>query len=120
MKKLSKKLQISKGDIYYADLNPIRGSEQRGIRPVLIIQNDIGNKYSPTVIVAPITTKKYNNIPTHVRIKRIKNMRPNSIVLLEQVRTIDKSRLKKYITKLNDYQIIKVEKALTISFGFKG
>jgi len=112
--------KIIRGSIFYADLDPIIGSEQKGFRPVLILQNDVGNKYSPTTMIAPITSKEYKGRkqPTHVRVKQFNKLRPNSIILLEQVRTIDKSRLKGFVDMLNDSQMKEVEKALKISFGF--
>lgn len=112
--------KIIRGAIFYADLDPIIGSEQRGYRPVLILQNDIGNKYSPTTMIAPITSKEYKGRkqPTHVKVKQFDKLRPNSIILLEQVRTIDKSRLKGYVDMLDKSQMKEVEKALKISFGF--
>ena len=115
---MSKK--IIRGAIFYADLDPIVGSEQKGYRPVLILQNDIGNKYSPTTMIAPITSKEYKGRkqPTHVKVKQFDKLRPNSIILLEQVRTIDKSRIKGFIDMLDKSQMKEVEKALMISFGF--
>ena len=115
---MSKK--IIRGAIFYADLDPIVGSEQKGFRPVLILQNDIGNKYSPTTMIAPITSKEYKGRkqPTHVKVKQFDKLRPNSIILLEQVRTIDKSRIKGFIDMLDKSQMKDVEKALMISFGF--
>ncbi len=112
---------IIKGAIFYADLNPVIGSEQNGLRPVLIIQNDKGNKFSPTTMIAPITTKYYKERkqPTHVEIKQFKKIRPNSIILLEQIRTIDKSRLKGYVCNLDDEDMEKVEKAIRVSLGLK-
>ena len=114
---MSKK--IIRGAIFYADLDPIIGSEQKGTRPVLILQNDIGNKYSPTTMIAPITSKEYKGRkqPTHVKVKHFDKLRPNSIILLEQVRTIDKSRIKGFIDMLDKSQMKEVEKALKISFG---
>ncbi len=113
--------KIFRGAIYYADLNPVIGSEQKGFRPVLIIQNNIGNKYSPTTMIAPITTKLYKGekIPTHVAIKKFNKLRHNSIVLLEQVRTIDKSRLLGYVDMLNDSQMLKINKALALALDIK-
>ena len=89
-------MNIKRGDIYYADLSPVVGSEQGGIRPVLIVQNDVGNKYSPTVIAAAITSQKYKTkLPTHISVDAVDcEMQKDSIVLLEQVRTLDKKRLK--------------------------
>lgn len=110
--------KIRRGDIYYADLSPIVGSEQGGIRPVLVIQNDVGNKYSPTVIVAPITTRKNKpRLPTHVWIGNLPHVWEDSIVLTEQVRTIDKARLQKHVTRLNKKKMNRVDRALKISFG---
>ena len=97
-------MQIKKGDIYYADLSPVIGSEQGGIRPVLIVQNDVGNYYSPTVIAAAITSRaKKRYLPTHIRLNTsFGGLHPGSTVMLEQLRTIDRDRLKKYIGKLDD------------------
>ncbi len=107
-----------RGDIYYADLNPVKGSEQGGdIRPVLVIQNDIGNKYSPTLVVAAITNSKKTKLPVHVNIKNTKNLKDNSIVLLEQIRTIDRCRLREYIGCLNTEYMSKIDTALAISVG---
>lgn len=112
---------INKGDIYYASLDPIVGSEQNGTRPVVIIQNDIGNKYSPTVLVAPITTKVKTKayLPTHVFIKSSEHIKRDSIALLEQIRVLDKSRLISYVDSLTQEQIkeldIGVIKAFNIS-----
>ena len=109
--------KITRGAIYYADLNPVIGSEESGFRPVLIIQNNIGNKHSPTVMIAPITTKLYKGkkIPTHVPVKQFNKLRPNSIILLEQIRTIDKSRLTGYVCDLDETSIKKVDKAIKIA-----
>ena len=108
--------EIIRGDIWIADLEPIKGSEQGGIRPVLIIQNDTGNKFSPTVIVAPITSKKKKLMPTHISVNV--NALPNdSIILLEQIRTLDKLRLSKHIAHLSDEQMQEVEGAIDISLG---
>lgn len=110
-------MQIRKGDIYYADLSPVIGSEQGGIRPVLIIQNDVGNYYSPTVIAAAITSRsKKHYLPTHIRLDTSPcGLHPGSIVMLEQLRTIDRYRLKNYIGKLDDITMQDVDKALVIS-----
>lgn len=112
-------MRICKGDMFYADLTPVVGCEQGGIRPVLIIQNDIGNRYSPTVIVAAITSRtEKGHLPTHIRLcSQQYGLRQNSLVLLEQVRTIDRSRLREYIGHLNDSQIQQVNEALAVSFG---
>ena len=87
---------IKRGDVFYADLDPIIGSEQGGIRPVLVVQNNVGNKYSPTVVVLPISSAKKNNMPTHIHICGSKMMPKDSIVLAEQIRTIDRNRLLRY------------------------
>ena len=110
---------IKRGDIYYADLNPVIGSEQGGTRPVLSISNDTGNKYSPTVIIAAITsrvrTKK--KLPTHLYLGQIEGLPANSIVLFEQLRTIDKKRLREHIGMLDSQQILTADNALLISLG---
>lgn len=108
---------IRRGDIYYADLRPVLGSEQGGVRPVLIIQNDVGNKHSPTVICAAITSKMNKaKLPTHVELdtKRC-NMIRDSVILLEQLRTIDKQRLKERICHIDDDLLCEVNRALMIS-----
>lgn len=113
------KVGVKRGEVYYADLNPVVGSEQGGIRPVLVIQNDIGNKYSPTVIIAAITSKiKKAKLPTHVEIEADEsNLKCDSVILLEQIRTIDKRRLKRKVTFLNDDIVSRVDEALKISVG---
>jgi len=110
---------IKRGDIFYGDLSPVIGSEQGGIRPVLIVQNDIGNKYSPTVIVAAITSQiNKAKLPTHVEINAEEyGITKDSVILLEQIRTIDKKRLKERIGHLSDDLMKKVDDALQISFG---
>lgn len=110
-----------RGDIYYADLNPVLGSEQGGFRPVLIIQNDIGNKYSPTVIVSAITSQiQKGRLPTHVELPaRFANLEKNSVILLEQIRTIDKRRLKKKVARLNSEIMSMVDLSLELSLGLK-
>jgi len=110
-------VQIRRGDIFYADLSPVVGSEQGGIRPVLIIQNDIGNKHSPTVICAAITSKMNKaKLPTHVEIDASKyHIVKNSVVLLEQIRTIDKQRLKDLVCHVDQRLMAKVNEALKIS-----
>ena len=112
-------MTVKRGDIYYADLSPVVGSEQGGIRPVLIIQNDIGNKYSPTVIAAAITSQKdKTKLPTHIQVNATGcGLAKDSIVLLEQVRTIDKQRLKEKMETLDMTSMDMVNKALTVSFG---
>ena len=117
-----KENQIRRGELYYADLNPVCGSEQGGIRPIVIIQNDRGNLHSSTVIVAATTGQiKKLNQPTHVLIKEINNgmLMKDTIILLEQIRTIDRSRLCEYIGYLNDDEIEKMDMALAISVGLK-
>lgn len=112
-------LEIKRGDIFYADLAPHVGSEQGGIRPVLVIQNDIGNKYSPTVIVAAITSQIGKaKFPTHVEIRAGEfGLSRDSVILLEQIRTIDKVRLKNKVGKLSDEVMEKVNQAILISVG---
>ncbi len=110
---------VKRGDVYYADLSPVVGSEQGGTRPVLIIQNDIGNRFSPTVIVAAITAQiQKAKLPTHVEIDAKKyGFERDSVILLEQIRTIDKQRLTDKITHLDDHMMKKVDNALQISTG---
>ena len=110
---------VRRGDIYYADLSPVVGSEQGGIRPVLIVQNDVGNRFSPTVIAAAITSQKEKaNLPTHIPVHGSKcGLTRDSIVLLEQVRTIDKRRLKEKMGSLDPQSMQRVNSALSISFG---
>jgi mRNA interferase MazF len=110
---------VKRGDIYYADLSPVIGSEQGGIRPVLIIQNDMGNKYSPTVIIAAITSQiNKAKLPTHVEISSEEyGLNKDSVILLEQVRTIDKRRLKDKIGHISSSLMESVDNAITISFG---
>nr|WP_283244929.1 type II toxin-antitoxin system PemK/MazF family toxin [Gehongia tenuis] len=111
---------IRRGDIFYADLNPTIGSEQSGVRPVLVVQNDIGNKYSPTVIVAAITSRiNKAKLPTHIEVSAKEyGLTKDSIVLAEQVRTIDKKRLQERIGSLGPETMVKVNEALSISLGF--
>lgn len=111
--------EIRRGDIYRADLNPIVGSEQGGYRPVLVIQNNRGNKYSPTVVVAAITSRPKHKMPTHVPLKGIEGLEKDSVVLLEQLRTVDKKRLDDYVGALDRQQMLKVEKALCSSTGMR-
>lgn len=109
---------VKRGDIYYADLSPVVGSEQGGMRPVLIVQNNVGNKYSPTVIVAAITTKiQKGKMPTHVEVSAENGLEKNSVILLEQIRTIDKQRLRDKVTQLNGKVMSLVDDALSISVG---
>lgn len=110
---------IKRGELYYADLSPVIGSEQGGVRPVLIVQNDIGNKYSPTVIAAAITSQiNKAKLPTHIEIcAQEYGLQKDSVILLEQIRTIDKKRLREKIGHLDDELMDKVNEALNISFG---
>lgn len=112
-------MNIKRGDIYYADLSPVVGSEQGGIRPVLIVQNNIGNKFSPTVIAAAITSRQSKaNLPTHIQLYADQSgLMKDSVVLLEQIRTIDKRRLKEKMGTLEDSSMNEVDKAISISFG---
>lgn len=110
---------VKRGDVYYANLSPVIGSEQGGHRPVLVIQNDVGNKYSPTIIVAAITSQiSKAKLPTHVEVNA-KNfsLEKDSVILLEQMRTIDKRRLKEKITHLSEEIMDKVDEAIRISLG---
>ena len=112
-------MTIKRGDIFYADLSPVVGSEQGGLRPVLIVQNDVGNKYSPTVIAAAITSQQTKSkLPTHIKINASGcGLAKDSIVLLEQVRTIDKKRLRERVAHLDSSLMDKVNNALSVSFG---
>lgn len=112
-------LNVKRGDVFFADLSPVVGSEQGGTRPVLVIQNDIGNRFSPTVIIAAITAQiQKAKLPTHVEITAEKyGFERDSVILLEQLRTIDKSRLTDKITQLDAPLMTKVEEALEISLG---
>lgn len=111
--------EVRRGEIYHADLNPVFGSEQGGYRPVLIIQNNRGNRHSPTVIVAAITSRPKTKLLTHVPINGIKGLEKESFVLLEQIRTLDKGRLDDFVGRLNREQMIKVDKALRTSMEIK-
>ena len=110
---------IKRGDIYYADLSPVVGSEQGGIRPVLIVQNDVGNKYSPTVIAAAITSKTdKSRMPTHIDVLADEyGLEKNSVILLEQIRTLDKKRLREKMGHLDDNVMNRVNSAISVSFG---
>lgn len=110
---------VKRGEIYYADLSPVVGSEQGGVRPVLIVQNDIGNKHSPTVIAAAITSQKEKNkLPTHIELNAADcGLAKDSVVLLEQVRTLDKRRLKERMGELDSAAMSQVNNALSVSFG---
>ena len=112
-------MTVKRGDIYYADLSPVVGSEQGGLRPVLIVQNDVGNKYSPTVIAAAITSQiGKNKMPTHIEVLADQyGLAKDSVILLEQIRTIDKQRLKEKMGHLDDGLMQKVNDAIGVSFG---
>lgn len=115
-------MNIKRGDIYYADLSPVVGSEQGGVRPVLIVQNDVGNRFSPTVIAAAITSQQSKaNLPTHIQLGADNSgLMKDSVVLLEQIRTIDKRRLKEKMGCLDNNSMNMVDRAITISFGLGG
>ena len=111
---------VRRGDIYYADLSPVVGSEQGGVRPVLIVQNDVGNRYSPTVIAAAITSQTGKaRLPTHIEVHTDSGLAKSSIVLLEQIRTLDKRRLKDRMGHLDETMTL-VNDALSVSFGLAG
>ena len=116
------KSEVQRGDMFYADLTPVVGSEQGGVRPVVIIQNDVGNRYSPTVIAAAITSRtEKRNLPTHIRLpENCQGLHQDSMILLEQVRTIDRTRLREYIGKLNAATMQYVDRAIAVSFGLDG
>ncbi len=120
-------MTCKRGDIFYADLSPVIGSEQGGLRPVLIIQNDVGNRYSPTVIAAAITSRTgKNKLPTHIGVEAMISsdtsggLMKNSVILLEQVRTLDKTRLKEKMGHLDDSVMRRVNEAIAVSFGLGG
>ena len=115
-------MNIRRGDIYYADLSPVVGSEQGGIRPVLIVQNNVGNRYSPTVIAAAITSPQSKaKLPTHIPLHaNTSGLTKDSVVLLEQVRTIDKRRLKEKMGSVDDASMSAVDNAISISLGLQG
>ncbi len=123
--RMNRTMTVKRGDIYYADLSPVVGSEQGGLRPVLIIQNDVGNRYSPTVIAAAITSRlSKNKLPTHIDVARSETadescygLARDSVILLEQIRTLDKRRLKEKMGHLDDRLMQQVNDAITISFG---
>lgn len=119
--KVGEQMEIKRGEIYMADLSPVYGSEQGGIRPVLVVQNDIGNKFSPTIIVVAITSKLHKaKLPTHIELKEsTANLEKESILLCEQIRTIDKLRLKERIGALSQEFMKSVDKAIAISLAIK-
>lgn len=112
-------MEVNRGDIYFADLSPVVGSEQGGVRPVLVVQNNVGNKYSPTVIVSAITSQLTKaKLPTHIELNKDRFKLPkDSVILLEQIRTIDKRRLKEKISSLDYLTMQRVDIAITISLG---
>lgn len=112
-------MSVKRGEIYYADLSPVVGSEQGGVRPVLIVQNNMGNKHSPTVIAAAITSQRdKSKLPTHIEVPAQEcGLSKNSIILLEQIRTIDKRRLKEKMGMLDERSMNQVNNALSVSFG---
>ena len=112
-------VNVRRGDIFYADLSPVVGSEQGGIRPVLIVQNDVGNRFSPTVIAAAITSQKDKaRLPTHIQLNSLgSGLARDSIVLLEQIRTIDKRRLREHMGRLDAAMMNQVDNAIAVSFG---
>ncbi len=113
-------MEVCRGDIFYVDFTPVVGCEQGGVRPALIIQNNIGNKHSPTIIVAAITSRMgKNHLPTHVPLDGVEiGLRKNSIVMLEQIRTIDRSRLHTYLGHISNNYLQQVDRALGVSLGF--
>ncbi|MBD5632750.1 MAG: type II toxin-antitoxin system PemK/MazF family toxin [Clostridia bacterium] len=113
-------MTIKRGELYYADLSPVVGSEQGGVRPVLVVQNDVGNKYSPTVIAAAVTSNiNKAKLPTHIELPSSSyGLQRDSVILLEQIRTLDKRRLKERIGELNENTMSKVDRAILISLGF--
>lgn len=112
-------MQVKRGDIFYADLSPVVGSEQGGVRPVLVLQNNIGNKYSPTTIVAAITSQiNKAKLPTHLEIQAQEyGLQKDSVVLMEQIRTIDKKRLREKIGNINDQKMFEIDTCLKVSVG---
>lgn len=114
-------MNIKRGDIFYADLSPVIGSEQGGIRPVLIVQNDVGNKYSPTVIAAAITSQQFKTrMPTHISVNAsVCGLSKDSVVLLEQIRTLDKKRLREKMGNLPETDMDRIDDALSVSIGLK-
>lgn len=114
-------LNIKRGDIFYADLSPVVGSEQGGVRPVLIVQNDVGNKYSPTVIAAAITSQQFKTrMPTHISVEAdVCGLSKDSVVLLEQIRTLDKKRLREKMGNLPETDMNRIDDALSVSIGLK-
>ena len=116
-KRWRNEMLIKRGDIFYADLDSVVGSEQGGVRPVLVVQNNIGNRHSPTLVVLPLSTVKKNKLPTHICIRNSKILPKDSVILAEQIRTIDRSRLRSYIGSLDSGIINKIDEAMKISIG---
>lgn len=114
-------MKVKRGEIYYADLSPVIGSEQAGIRPILVVQNDVGNKFSPTIIGIAITSKQKAKLPTHIEIEGTKyGLDKDSVILAEQIRTLDKKRLKEKVGQIDEETMEKVKRAIEISFGIRG
>ena len=112
-------MNVKRGELYYADLSPVVGSEQGGIRPVLVVQNDVGNKYSPTIIAAAVTSKiNKAKLPTHIELPPSFGLAKENVILLEQIRTLDKRRLKERIGELPPATMLRVNRAILISLGF--
>ena len=109
---------VKKGDLYFADLSPVIGSEQGGVRPVLVVQNNVGNKHSPTVVVVPISSVRKKDLPVHIQV-RCSGLPKNSTVLAEQIRTIDRQRLQKYVGSLDREFMKEIDRILKISIGVK-
>lgn len=118
---LKENWSYKRGDIYKVNLNPHRGSEQGGTRPVIVLQNNVGNYFSSTLVVAPLTSKvkSKKNLPTHYVIKNVPELAEESLVLLEQITTIDKSRVMEYIGKVSREEMKEIEKAIRVSLGFE-
>ena len=111
---------IRRGDLFYADLNPVVGSEQGGIRPVLVVQNNVGNHFSPTIVAVAITSRKAkSSMPTHIPLEDVPGLAPTSLLLLEQLRSIDRKRLRGYIGRISKEKMLEVDVALAISIGLK-
>jgi len=111
--------QIRRGEIYYCDLGDGFGSEQGGMRPCVVLQNDIGNRHSPTTLIAPLTSRKaHKKLPTHIFVNKNNcRIRQDSVILLEQIRTVDRNRLRNYVTYLDDFKMCEVNNAVMVSFG---
>ena len=114
-------MPIFKGDVFFADLNPVVGFETGGVRPVVVIQNNIGNRYSPTIVAAITSNSNKKDMPTHVRVEAAESgLLPGSVVMLEQIRTIDKRRLREHMGRLDEKQMHEVDDAIAVSFGLPG